>query len=90
MSSKCDHCLRLHVIILAGWLKLVLSIALSTVYKSGCKCDVSNYKGTTGGSVIAKVFALILKQRSASWAEMQRHAATSNFGEAKQVKAGRI
>ena len=30
---------------------------------------MSNYRGVTVGSVIAKLFAMILEQRIASWAE---------------------
>jgi len=30
---------------------------------------MSNYKGITVGSVIAKVFAMNVEQRTASWAE---------------------
>ena len=33
------------------------------------KSDMSNYRGITVGSVIAKLFALILEQRIAAWAE---------------------
>ena len=47
-----------------------LSVGLiAAVYKSGDKSDMSNYRGITVGSVIAKLFAMILEQRIASWAE---------------------
>ena len=47
-----------------------LSVGLITaVYKSGDKTDMSNYRGITVGSVIAKLFAMILEQRIATWAE---------------------
>ena len=47
-----------------------LSVGLITaVYKSGDKSDMSNYRGITVGSVIAKLFTMILEQRIASWAE---------------------
>ena len=35
----------------------------------GDKSDMSNYRGITVGPVIAKLFAMILEQRIASWAE---------------------
>ena len=51
---------------LAGHFPERLSVGLITaVYKS----DMSNYRGITVGSVIAKLFAMILEQRTASWAE---------------------
>ena len=47
-----------------------LSVGLITaVYKSGDKSDMSNYRGITVGSVIAKLFAMMLEQRIASRAE---------------------
>ncbi len=47
-----------------------LSVGLITaVYKSGDKSDMSNYRGSTVGSVIAKLFAMILDHRIAVWAE---------------------
>ena len=47
-----------------------LSVGLITaVYKSGDKSDMSNYRGITVGSVVAKLFAMILEQRIATWAE---------------------
>ena len=47
-----------------------LSVGLITaVYKSGDKFDMGNYRGITVGSVVAKLFAMILEQRIASWAE---------------------
>ena len=53
-----------------------LSVGLiTTVYKSGDKSDMSNCRGITVGSVFAK-FAMILKQRIASWAE--DHAVKAN------------
>ena len=43
-----------------------LSVGLITaVYKSGDKGDMSNYRGITVGSVIAKLFAMILDHRIA-------------------------
>ncbi len=55
---------------LAGHFPERLSVGLITaVYKSGDKSDMSNYRGITVGSVIAKLFAMILEQRIASWAE---------------------
>ncbi len=47
-----------------------LSVGLITaVYKSGDKSDMSKYQGITVGSVIAKLFAMILNHRIAVWAE---------------------
>ena len=47
-----------------------LSVGLITaVYKSGDKGDMSNYRGITVGSVVAKLFAMILDHRIAEWAE---------------------
>ncbi len=47
-----------------------LSVGLITaVYKSGDKSGVSKYRGITVGLVIVKLFAMILEQRIASWAE---------------------
>lgn len=47
-----------------------LSVGLITaVYTSGDKTDMSNYRGITVGSVIAKLFAMIVEQRIATWAE---------------------
>jgi len=44
-----------------------LSVGLITaVYKSGDKSDMGNYRGITVGSVVAKLFAMILEQRVAS------------------------
>ena len=52
-----------------------LSVGLITaVYKSGDKFDMGNYSGITAGSVVAKLFAMILEQRIASWAAHEEHA----------------
>ena len=42
---------------------------ITAVYKLGDKGDMSNYQGITVGSVIAKLFAMILDHRIAVWAE---------------------
>ncbi len=42
---------------------------ITAVYKSGNKSDMSNYRGITVGSVIAKLFAMILDHRIPVWAE---------------------
>jgi len=42
---------------------------ITAAYKSGDKHDMSNYRGITVGSVIAKLFAMILDHRIAVWAE---------------------
>ena len=39
------------------------------VYKSSDKSNVSNYRGITVCSVTAKLFAMLLEQKTASWAE---------------------
>ena len=47
-----------------------LSVGLITaVYKSGDKGDMSKHRDITVGSVIAKLFAMILDHRIAVWAE---------------------
>ena len=57
---------------LAGHFPERLSVGLITVvYKYGNKSDMSNYRGITVSSVVAKLFAMILEQRIASWAEKQ-------------------
>ena len=58
--------------LLASQLSDCLSAELSTaVCKSGDKLDMGNYnyRGITVVSVVAKLFALILEQKIASWAE---------------------
>ena len=40
---------------------------ITAVYKSGNKSDMSNRRGITVGSVTAKLFAIIVEQRTASW-----------------------
>ena len=39
------------------------------VYKSHDKFDMGNYRGITVGSVVAKLFAMILEQKITFWAE---------------------
>ena len=47
-----------------------VSVGLITaVYNSGNKGVMSSYRGITGGSVIARLFAMILDYRIAEWAE---------------------
>ena len=47
-----------------------LSVGLITaVHKAGDKSDMSNYRGISVNSVIAKLFAMILEQRIAKWAD---------------------
>ena len=47
-----------------------LSVGLITaVYQVWGRSDVSNYGGITSGSVVPKLFANILEQRIATWAE---------------------
>ena len=64
-----------------------LSVGLITaVYKSGDKSDMSNYRGITVGSVIAKAFAMILEQRIASWAENHAVKAKGQAGFRKDFR----
>ena len=53
-----------------------------SVYKSGDKFDMGNYRGITVGSVVAKLFAMILEQRIASWAELLEEHAVKAKGQA--------
>ena len=47
-----------------------LSVGLITaVHKTGDKSDMSNYRGITVNSVVSKLFAMILEQRIAKWAD---------------------
>ena len=64
-----------------------LSVGLVTaVHKSGDKHDMSNYRGITVGSVIAKLFAMILDHRIAVWAEDEGIKVISLVGWLKHVK----
>ena len=64
-----------------------LSVGLITaVYKSGDKPDMSNYRGITVGSVIAKLFAMILEQRIATWAEKHSVKAKGQAGSRKDFR----
>ena len=47
---------------------------------------MSNYRGITVGSVIAKLFAMILEQRIASWAEKQGVKAKGQAGFRKDFR----
>ena len=53
---------------LANYFLQHLSVG-TVVYQSSDKSDVSNYRGITVCSVIAKLFAMLLEERIASWAE---------------------
>ena len=58
------------VMMLVNQFSKQLSVALITaVYKSGDKSDMGNYRGITVGSVIAKLFAMILDHGIAVGAE---------------------
>ena len=49
-----------------------LSVGLITAaYESGNESDMSNYRGITAGSVVAKLIAMTAEQRIATWAEKQ-------------------
>ena len=64
-----------------------LSVGLITaVYKSGDKYDMSNYRGITVGSVIAKLFAMILDHRIAVWAEDEGIKAKGQAGFRKDFR----
>ena len=64
-----------------------LSVGLITaVHKSGDKFDMSNYRGITVGSVIAKLFAIILEQRLSTWAEEHAVKAKGQAGFRKDFR----
>jgi len=64
-----------------------LSVGLITaVYKSGNKSDMSNYRGLTVGSVIAKLFAMILDHRIAVWAKDEGIKAKGKAGFRKDFR----
>ena len=42
---------------------------ITAVYKAGDKQDMGNYRGITVGPVFAKLFAMIIERRLATWAE---------------------
>ena len=67
--------------ILASHFPERLSIGvINAVHKSGDKSNMSTCRGITIGSVIAKLFAMILEQRLASWAEKQGVKAKGQAG----------
>ena len=53
---------------------------------SGDKSDMSNYRGIIVGSVIAKLFAMILEQRIASWAKEHAVKAKGQAGFRKDFR----
>ena len=59
---------------------------ITAVYKSGDKFDMGNYRGITVGSVVAKLFAMILEQRIASWAEKHAVKAKGQAGFRKDFR----
>ena len=59
---------------------------ITAVHKSGDKSDMSNYRSITVGSVIAKLFAMILEQRIASWAEDHAVKAKGQAGFRKEFR----
>ena len=78
---------RIFNCILASHFPERLSIGLITaVYNSGDRNNMSNYRGITVGSVIAKLFAMILEQRIASWAEKQGVKAKGQAGFRKDFR----
>ena len=74
-------------LMLANHFPKQLSVGLITaVYKSGDKGDMSNYRGITVGSVIAKLFAIILDPRLAVWAEDEGTKAKGQAGFRKDFR----
>ena len=64
-----------------------LSVELITaIYKSGDESVMSSYRGITVGSVIAELFAMILEQRIASWAEEHAVKAKGQAGFRKDFR----
>ena len=64
-----------------------LSVGLITVaYESGDKTDMSDYRGITSGSVIIKLFAMRLEQRTPSWGEEHAVKATGQAGFRKDFR----
>ena len=59
---------------------------ITAVYKSGDKANMSNYPGITVGSVIAKLFAIILDHRIAVWAEDEGIKAKGQAGFRKDFR----
>ena len=72
---------------LAGQFPECLFVELITaVYKSGDKPDMSNYTGITVITMKAKLFARILWQRIASWAEEHAVKAKGQAGQRKHYR----
>ncbi len=72
---------------LASHLRECLSVGLITaVYNSGQKCDMGNYRGITVGSVVAKLFAIILELKIASWVEAHAVKAKGQAGFRKDFR----
>ena len=64
-----------------------LSVGMITaVFKSGGKSDMSNYRGITVGPVFAKLFAMIIERRLASWAEKHGVKARGQAGFRKDYR----
>ena len=64
-----------------------LSVGLITaMYNSGDKFDMGSYGGITVGSVVAKLFAMLLQQRIASWAEEHAVKAKGQAGFRKDFR----
>ena len=58
----------------------------TAVYKSSDKSDISNYRGIKVGSVIAKLFTIILDHRIAIWAEDEGIKAKGQAGFRKDFR----
>ena len=75
------------VLILSGSVHVHVGVSSSIVAcMAGDKSDMSNYRGITVGSVIARLFAMILEQRIASWAEKQGVKAKGQAGFRKDFR----
>lgn len=57
-----------------GFPELLCAGLVTTLYESGNKSEMSNCLGITVGFVIAKLFELILGDRTASWPDYDNHA----------------
>ena len=64
-----------------------LSVGLSTAaHKTGNKSDMSNYKGIPLNPVIAKLFAMMLEQRIAKWADKRGVKAWGQAGFQQMIR----
>ena len=74
-------------LMLANHFRKQLSVdVITAVYKFGDRGDMSSYRGITVGSVIAKLFAMILDHRIAVWAEDEGIKAKGQAGFRKHFR----